>query len=405
MPPFVKNYLVKPLVSVDAWGSLGGYVAEGAGSLIALESSDLPPFGGNALRISNSNPGGTGQTSNYAHALINAGSAEALVEMPVYFPTNFIGGSFTVELSSSGAFTTDKYGKSLTSTKTLKGWNLFSWRLSDMTATGAPNPQALNALRLKVTSPAGVVSYGIVGPISIGVRCRTQLMIVFDDGLKTVYTNAKPLLDARGLKATVAIGGGSMYGATTFSQVQLDTLYQEGWDIGSHLYNQGPILTSGYTLDQQREQIEKNVGFLLRLGYARSAYHLFWPGGEFDDVTRDLARQAGVSFGRTTQSDNISTGSGGIYQADIVGSWSFDSGSRTVSAWLTALDDCIKRGHHMIGYGHNVVPVEALSTDISITNLTTLLNGIVARVKDGLIDVTTPSRFQAGAVNLRPLRA
>lgn len=404
MPAFVQNYLVKPSTPVDTWATTGGYAAEGAGSAIALETVNLPPYGGNALRISNSNPGGTGQCSNFAHTVINAGSAEAVVEIPVYLPADFIGGNFTIELSSSGAFTTDKYGKSLTSSKTLKGWNLFSWRLSDMTVTGTPNPQALNAIRLKVTAPAGVVAYGIIGPISFGVRSRSQVMIVFDDGLQTVYTNAKPLLDARGLVATVALGGGSMYGPTTFTQAQMDTLYKAGWDIGSHLYNQAPILTSGYTLDQQRDQIAQNVFFLNQLGYSRSAYQLFWPGGEFDDVTRDLARQSGISFGRSTQSDNISTGTGGIYQADILGSWSFDSGSRTVSAWLTALDDCIKRGHHMLGYGHNVVPVEALSTDISITNLTTLLDGLVSRMKAGLIDVTTPSRFQAGAVNLRAAR-
>lgn len=405
MPPFPTLYRVKDPQTAEAWASLSGYAAEGAGSAIALESGNLPPYGGNALRLSNSNAGGTGQTSNFAHSLINAGSADAVLEIPVFLPMNFIGGSFTVELGSSGAFATDKYGKSLTSSKTLRGWNLFSWRLSDMTITGAPNPQALNCIRLKATAPAGVVSYAIVGPLTIGGRTRSQIMLVFDDGLKTVYANAKPLLDARNMRATVAIGGGSMYGPTTFSQSEMDAIYQAGWDVGSHLYDQAPILTSGYTAGQQQEQIEKNIAFLRAQGYSRSAYQLYWPGGEYDDDTRALARQAGIAFGRTTQSDNVSTGAGGLYQADILGSWSFDSGSRTVSAWLAALDQVIARGHHMIGYGHNVVPVESLSTDISITNLTTLLDGLATRRKAGLIDIVTPSDFVAGVSYFRPIRA
>jgi hypothetical protein len=390
-----QNYVTRAAVTAEAWSSLSGWGAEGGGAAIALETTTTPPYGGAAVKLSQSTAGGTGQATKYTLTAMNFVDPQTMIICPVYFPTDHIGGSATIQIGSGGVLTAN-YSKSISSSKTLYGWNLYAFSLSEMTKTGSPDITAINTIRIKCLSPSGVTTYGIFGPIKYYARARTKVGILFDDGLKTVYDNAKPLMDARSIPGTMFLGIGSANGSTTLSTAQIQEMYAAGWDIGSHLYDQAPILTSGYTTAQQLAQISSNISALDAIGCTRSSRILGWPGGEVDDTVIAMAVASGNVMGFTTQFDPLNTVGGGIYQVQHLPRWSFDSGSNSVATVLAEVDKAILSGRSIFLYSHSVVTSVTLATEISIANFTTLLDTLVTYRNKGWIDFTTPSTWRQG---------
>src|ERR687889_713099 len=74
----------------------------------------------------------------------------------------------------------------------------------------------------------------------INIANNKAVIITFDDGYKSQYTNAKPILDKYGYKATYYIvcnyvGNGELYHPNArMSWEDITELYKEGYDIGSH---------------------------------------------------------------------------------------------------------------------------------------------------------------------------
>src|SRR5215212_3103323 len=74
----------------------------------------------------------------------------------------------------------------------------------------------------------------------INIANNKAVIITFDDGYKSQYTNAKPILDKYGYKATYYIvcnyvGNGELdHPNARMSWEDITELYKEGYDIGSH---------------------------------------------------------------------------------------------------------------------------------------------------------------------------
>ena len=63
------------------------------------------------------------------------------------------------------------------------------------------------------------------------------VILTFDDGLKSHYTNAKPILDKYGYKATFDIICNDVGTSGSLSWEDITALYNEGHNIGSHTMN------------------------------------------------------------------------------------------------------------------------------------------------------------------------
>jgi peptidoglycan/xylan/chitin deacetylase (PgdA/CDA1 family) len=62
-------------------------------------------------------------------------------------------------------------------------------------------------------------------------------ILTFDDGYKSQYTNAKPILDKYGYKATFYIVCNYVENNGRLTWEDITSLYKEGHDIGSHTMN------------------------------------------------------------------------------------------------------------------------------------------------------------------------
>ena len=67
------------------------------------------------------------------------------------------------------------------------------------------------------------------------------VILTFDDGLKSQYTNAKPILDKYGYKATFDIICNDVGTSGSLSWEDITALYNEGHNIGSHTMNHADL--------------------------------------------------------------------------------------------------------------------------------------------------------------------
>jgi peptidoglycan/xylan/chitin deacetylase (PgdA/CDA1 family) len=106
---------------------------------------------------------------------------------------------------------------------------------------------------------------------------KRVVCIVFDDGWKNQYTNALPILDQYGFKATFAVitGYADKYkGYMDWNEII--TLAKEGHDIESHTVNH-PVLTK-LDADQINYQLKQSQQDLLKYGI--NAQLFVYPEGE-----------------------------------------------------------------------------------------------------------------------------
>jgi peptidoglycan/xylan/chitin deacetylase (PgdA/CDA1 family) len=76
---------------------------------------------------------------------------------------------------------------------------------------------------------------------SINTATNRAVVLTFDDGYKNQYTNAKPILDKYGYKATFYIVCNYAEKNGRLKWEDITALYNEGHDIGSHTMNHADL--------------------------------------------------------------------------------------------------------------------------------------------------------------------
>lgn len=132
-----------------------------------------------------------------------------------------------------------------------------------------------------------------------------QAVITFDDAYASVYTEAFPYMQARGIKGTVYICG-SLVGVTDYLTLpQLQELHDAGWDICNHSYTHvnatdynTPELVREYMND-----VARNDRWLADNGFYRGRKHYAYPNGTATLGLHDVAiEEAGYKTARVINS-------------------------------------------------------------------------------------------------------
>jgi peptidoglycan/xylan/chitin deacetylase (PgdA/CDA1 family) len=209
----------------------------------------------------------------------------------------------------------DQYTSSATSYITLQ------YRRSDgsyaWTDLGVVGPSASAASFQKMfTVPAGVTSLTVfhliksVGSLTVDnyeLRETTSsdpsrfnqgfVSINFDDGWRTTFENALPILDQAGLKSTNYIITGRFDFPAYIDAGQTKSIYTRGHEVGAHTRTHRDLATLSDT--DKRTEIAGSKNDLEALGI-QGVNSFAYPFGSYNSATDAIVKQSGFSSARTS---------------------------------------------------------------------------------------------------------
>lgn len=125
-----------------------------------------------------------------------------------------------------------------------------------------------------------------VDSVEVTVALRGAITITFDDGWRTVYDNAVPVMEEFGLVGNVGVYTGVVGAPAFMTEAQLDELHAAGWSMPSHTVSHDTLTTlSASALDFE---LRASKAWLDDRGY-RGTNVLIAPFHEFEDRERVAA--------------------------------------------------------------------------------------------------------------------
>ncbi len=158
---------------------------------------------------------------------------------------------------------------------------------------------------------------------------RGEVAITFDDGYESVYREAAPEMEARGIPGTVFPVVGSIGGCNTWdvslsprpfrhlSWNQIRELVKYGFEIGSHTLTHRDLTRLDRPdlrceLERSKKTLEDHLG--------TAVTGIAYPFGRFSEAVMDEARGVGYLCGFTsvprTDGDRMAVGRMGVYSID-----------------------------------------------------------------------------------------
>ena len=135
---------------------------------------------------------------------------------------------------------------------------------------------------------------------------EARITFQFDHPFITQYTRAKPLFDSKGIKASLMININEVGKSKYFmSWAQLNEMYREGWEIGSHSVNHPNMRTLNE--DEIRYELSQSKAVLKAHGFQNVenyAYPFNWYNMDAVYVIADYYRSARTSVAQTDFSIN-----------------------------------------------------------------------------------------------------
>jgi peptidoglycan/xylan/chitin deacetylase (PgdA/CDA1 family) len=137
---------------------------------------------------------------------------------------------------------------------------------------------------------------------------QNACIVTFDDGNANNYVLAYPILQDNNIKATFYIISGRINTSPKYmSWSQIDDLYRNGHEIGSHTVNTGSLTSNPWVDDKTREkelkyQIQDSKKMLDKRGYNVTTFA--YPLGEWDEEVESIVMESGYLAARDTNKDH-----------------------------------------------------------------------------------------------------
>ena len=280
-------------------------------------------------------------------------------------------------------------GANLGSAVTAAPYSL-SWNTTTATnASHSLTAVATNTAKLSTTSAAITVTANNPPPVTPPITSPTtppvgtsltgspKVSFTFDDSLASTFTNVQPILAKYGLTGTdYAITG--CVGMTTvpntchantdtpyMSWTQLETLQNDGWEIGSHTVSHPYLATSDATDGQPNVLTPAQVTQELVQSKADLAAHginatdMSTPYGDYNNaVLAQVAKYYASQRGFADQNNNVWP----AYNDYIINDYHVE-GTTTVAQVEAKIDGAIANNNWLVLTMHNILPAPSTNPD------------------------------------------
>lgn len=287
----------------------------------------------------------------------------------------------------------------------VSGWNFLSIPRNGWTANGGELwTNTMIRLKLRVWAPSGKTLNISFDSLYYGIYARPKVLITFDDGWTSAFTNGYSYMKSKNLRATYYIIANSLAagadGADAYmSLASAQSMYADGNDIGNHTVDHSSLTTLS------EEDFLAKVGgcsaYLINNGMPRAAYYLAYVGGSYNTTVISRAQNNNIVHGRTVVAGVISTVKG------IVNQYTHKCYNITNT---TTLDDvkgyintAIANGETVTFLFHKITASPGADTEWAIADFQALIDYLKVRVDGNMLDVVTMTEWYKGLTNPRRL--
>lgn len=176
------------------------------------------------------------------------------------------------------------------------------------------------------------------------------VLITFDDGKASDYTEAFAYMQAKGMAGTSYVNSSTINTAGYLTESQLIEMDAAGWDIGSHTALHSQL--AGQTQAAQELQIADCKTYLDGLGLTRASGHVAYPFGSYDANTLLAMTAQAAPTGRTVSAHMGQLSNYATYWHELPGQRV--NTTVTLAQAKSFIDDCICRGVVSILYLHGL---------------------------------------------------
>ena len=264
-----------------------------------------------------------------------------------------------------------------------QGWNLISAGRSDFTSgPGVLWTDPIVGVRLELWPQAGKSATVRFDDLRFGVNATPAVVISFDDGLRSIYSTAYPIMTARGLTGTAYVVSGDVGQSENATLAQLKTLYGAGWDIANHTVTHPDALTA-LSLARIEQELSGCASYLTANGMPRAARDVAYPAGEYNATVLQAMAATGMQTGRMVSYRPVALP---LDEPFMIAASTTDPSTLTVAQVEARIDQAINDGAVIHLFFHDVVPTVTDPTyEISTANFTTICDYLVQR---GLASMT-----------------
>jgi peptidoglycan/xylan/chitin deacetylase (PgdA/CDA1 family) len=190
------------------------------------------------------------------------------------------------------------------------------------------------------------------------VSSEDPVVMTFDDGFKSVYTTAFPIMQQYGIKGTVYVVPTWVGTPGYMTLAELTALHNAGWTIASHSWDHTDLTT--LTNLQITDELQSTMTWLNNNGFADGAYQLAYPYGSYNDNVLQIVSTLGIKTARTVTWGTIDP-DGTIFPYETQLNYLalptlLIRSDTTTTAWQSDFDRSIEHKGTSIFLMHNIVP-------------------------------------------------
>lgn len=322
--------------------------------------------------------------------VVDGGSASMMLKVYIPSLTNLT--SIAVYIASASDFS-KYFSKTILGSTLHEGYNYIP--ISGWTVSGGELwSNTMVRLRIRINATTGTPSCSFCS-LHTKQYNKPKILITFDDSTESSYTKGFSYMSSLGLKGTSYAIGSKLGDANYCTLANLQEMYAAGWDIGNH----GSVnLTTLETQALQEAEILSEEAYIAE--FTRSKKHYAYPMGGYNANAKAALAALGYLTARTIKDRPQANYLDERYLLTRHGVYN----TTTLAAAKAFVDLASAQGTAVLLNFHQIVDADATEdTQVLTADLNALMDYILARKNEGVLDVVTISEWYNGMTGRKQL--